>query len=247
MTSIFAHRGYSGYYPENTMAAFRAAAQTGCAGIELDVQLSKDGEVVIIHDEKVDRTTNGSGFVKDFTLAQLQQLDARFKFGTDIPFVTIPSLRQYLSFVRRTRLFTNIEFKTGKIGYDGIEKKVIDLVHQYGLQNRVWYSSFHHDTLRRVKQILPTANVGLLVESLPAGIEEYAIRFGASSVNVYSAFLNQATVDNLHAYGLKAQAWTPNTEQEMTRLYQIGTDVLITNYPERGVQVVRNRQMNHLM
>lgn len=246
MTSIFAHRGYSSYYPENTMSAFYAAAQTGCNGIELDVQLSKDRQVVVIHDETVDRTTNGTGYVKDYTLKQLQKLDARFKFGTNSNFVTIPSLEEYLSFIRRTRLLSNIELKTDKIRYTGIEQTVIQLVNKYGLQNRVCYSSFNEDSVRLIKQMVPSAKVGLLIKILPDGVEEHAKKLGATSLNVYSAFLNQETVNNIHRYGLKAHAWTPNTREEMARLKEIGTDVLITNYPQLGLQVVNNRQFVRL-
>lgn len=243
MTSIFAHRGYSGYYPENTMTAFRAAAQTECTGIELDVQLSKDGEVVIIHDEKLERTTNGTGFVKDHTLAQLQKLDARHKFGTETPYVTIPSLREYFAFIRTTNLLTNIELKTGRFEYDGIEQKVIDLVKEYDLLDRVWYSSFNHYTIQRIKQILSTANVGLLIDCWIIGIGEYAAKHEATSVNACSAFLTKKITDELHAYGIKAQAWTPNSEEELAFLYQNGVDVLITNYPELGVKVVKNEKL----
>lgn len=247
MTSIFAHRGNSGYYPENTMSAFRAAVPTGCAGIELDVQLSKDGEVVIIHDEKLDRTTNGTGLVRDHTLAELQKLDARGRFGTDVPFVTIPTLREYLEFVRTTNLFTNIELKTSRFEYPGIEQKVLDLVKEYDLLDRVWYSSFNHYSIQRVKQIYPSANVGLLIDCWIVGIGAYAARLGANSVNSSIAFLTKKTVDELHSYGIKAQAWTPNTKEELTRLYQDGMDVLITNYPELGVKIVNDHQLKPLL
>ena len=106
---VFAHRGYSGRYPENTMTAFREAMKAGTDGIELDVQLSKDGQLVIIHDETLDRTTTGKGYVKDYTLSELKQLDASGRFLTG---ERIPAFEEYCEWVKDTSLVTNVELKT---------------------------------------------------------------------------------------------------------------------------------------
>ena len=109
----FAHRGFSGKYPENTMLAFQKAYEAGADGIELDVQLTKDGQVVVIHDEKVDRTTNGTGLVRDYTLEELRKLDASYIYTGEMGFNPIPTFEEYCAWVAGTDLVTNIELKTG--------------------------------------------------------------------------------------------------------------------------------------
>ena len=128
----YAHRGFSGEYPENTMLAFKKAYETGCEGIELDVHLSKDGHLVVIHDETVDRTTDRTGFVRDFTLQELQEINA----GTEEAFEGIPSFEEYCIWVKDLPLITNIEIKTNRYYYPGIEEKVLAMVEKYQLQKK---------------------------------------------------------------------------------------------------------------
>ena len=123
---VYAHRGYSGKYPENTMLAFRKAAETGCDGIELDVQLTKDGKIVVIHDETVDRTTTGTGRVKDYTYEELIKLDAAKLFGGKYGFCPIPSFEEYCQWAAGQDLVTNIEIKTGVYYYEGLEEKTVE-------------------------------------------------------------------------------------------------------------------------
>ena len=125
---VYAHRGYSGRYPENTMMAFRKAAETGCDGIELDVQLTKDGVVVVIHDEKIDRTTDGAGYVKDYTSEELRKFNAAVLFPEVTDFQSVPTFDEYCAWVAGTGLVTNIEIKTGKYYYEEIEKKTLEIV-----------------------------------------------------------------------------------------------------------------------
>ena len=123
MTKNFAHRGFSGKYPENTMLAFEKAIEAGADGIENDVHLTKDGVPVIIHDELVDRTTNGKGYVKDYTYEELSKLDASYIFP-EYGVLHIPTLREYMELVKDKDIITNIELKTGVFEYPGIEEKV---------------------------------------------------------------------------------------------------------------------------
>lgn len=120
MVQIFAHRGFSGYYPENTMLAFqKVAEETVADGIELDIQLTKDGEIVIMHDEMLDRTTNGSGWLKDHTLEELKMLSVGVNVKGFFPRQTIPTLREYFTWLKTTKLITNIELKTSYFEYEG--------------------------------------------------------------------------------------------------------------------------------
>ena len=165
MTKNFAHRGFSGKYPENTMLAFRKAVEEGVDGIELDVQLTKDGEVVIIHDETIDRTTDGKGLVVSYTYEELRKFDASFKFRGQCGFNPIPTLREYFELVKDKNLVTNIELKTGLNEYFGIEEKVWELIKEYGLEDRVLISSFNHYSVLRMKSIAPNLKYGLLTET----------------------------------------------------------------------------------
>ena len=149
MIRIWAHRGCSFHYPENTLTAFREAVTLpGLTGIETDVQLTKDGVPVIIHDEKVDRTTDGEGWVKDFTLAELQALHIKGKDG-DVP-ERIPTLEELLDLLApylKDGLYLNLELKNSKVLYPGLEQKVVDLVAKYGVESQIVYSSFYARSL----------------------------------------------------------------------------------------------------
>ena len=137
MSKVFAHRGWSGKYPENTMLAFEKAVELGVDGIELDVHLSGDRQLVIIHDETVDRTTNGKGFVKDMTVEQLKALDASAGFMGVYGKTEIPTLREYMELVKDLPLVTNIELKTNIYEYEGLEEMVYEMIKEYSLQDRV--------------------------------------------------------------------------------------------------------------
>lgn len=137
VTNIFGHRGSAGTHPENTMISFQAAEHAGAEGIEFDIQLSRDGVPVIIHDETLERTTNGKGWVKDLTFSELQQLDAGAWFSEKYKGTKIPALEEVLTWAQGNRLLLNLELKTGIVKYPQMEEKVIRLVEQYDLTHRV--------------------------------------------------------------------------------------------------------------
>lgn len=240
MTKLFAHRGFSGRYPENTMLAFQKVAEETLAdGIEMDVQLTKDGEVVIMHDELLDRTTNASGYLKDYTLAELKQLSVGVNFKGFLPRQTIPTLREYCEWVKTTNLITNIELKTSVFEYDGIEQKVLDIVKEYGLEDRMNYSSFNHYTCQRMKELAPDCEIGLLMDTWICNCGAYAVSQKAATVNGSTYFCSKPGIaDELHAVGVKMMAWTPNTREAMQALIDNNVDVIITNYPDLGAEVL---------
>ncbi|MEG0540748.1 MAG: glycerophosphodiester phosphodiesterase [Angelakisella sp.] len=239
MATIFAHRGFSGRYPENTMLAFEKMLETGCAGTELDVQMTKDGELVIIHDETLERTTNGHGLVKDHTLAQLRELTADATYAGKVPPQKIPTLREYFTFIQDTGLITNIELKTSIFQYPGIEQATIDMVHEFGLEDRVWFSSFNHYTILRCKEICPTLSYGLLINCWIKDIGAYAQKLGATTVNAETEFLlEQEIVDDLHAHGIGAQAWTVNRPEQVKQLVETGVEYIITNFPDMAMAAI---------
>lgn len=239
MTMIFAHRGFTGYYPENTMLAFqKAAAETAADGIELDIQLTKDGEIVIMHDERLDRTTNGSGWIKDYPLKELKTLSVGVNVKGFFPRQTIPTLREYFDWFKTTSLITNIELKTGVFEYEGIEAKLAALVGEYNLEKQVWFSSFNHYSLANLKKLLPNAQCGLLMDTWLMNVGAYAASQGAATVNACSYFCcKEGVVEDLHAHGVGLQAWTPNDAQLMKKLVDRGVDSLITNFPDIAAKV----------
>lgn len=240
MVQIFAHRGFSGYYPENTMLAFqKVAEETVADGIELDIQLTKDGEIVIMHDEMLDRTTNGSGWLKDHTLEELKMLSVGVNVKGFFPRQTIPTLREYFTWLKTTKLITNIELKTSYFEYEGIEEKLIAMVKEFGLEDQIWYSSFNHYTVARIKKLMPEAKCGLLTDTWLMNIGEYAASQGAASVNARTYFCSKEGVAaDLHAHNIALQAWTPNDAEMMQELVDAGVDVLITNYPDIAAKVL---------
>lgn len=160
---IWAHRGCSQMYPENTLRAFAQAAKIdGLTGIELDIQMTKDDEIVVIHDERVDRTTDGTGYIKDFTYLQLRQLP--IKTGSDHK-EKIPSIIEVLDLIQeemKAGLLLNIELKNGKIPYEKMEDKILDLIAVRNLEERVIYSSFYTRSLKRIRELEPKTVIGVL-------------------------------------------------------------------------------------
>lgn len=160
---IWAHRGCSQMYPENTLLAFEKAAQIkGLEGIELDIQLTKDGELAVIHDERVDRTTEGTGFVRDYRLTELKKLHI---YADSHPSQEIPTINEVFDLLEaglKAGLRLNIELKNGVYPYEGMEEKIIALVHKRGLQDAVVYSSFYARSLERVRALDAEAEIGIL-------------------------------------------------------------------------------------
>lgn len=237
-TEVFAHRGASGYAPENTLEAFLLAIEQGADGIELDVQLSKDGVPVVIHDETVDRVTGQSGFVKDFTLQELKEmvvLRERFAKYRD---ARIPTLREVLDAVRSSGIAVNIELKTGIYWYPEIEKKVAAIVEETGMKDRVIYSSFNHYSVQKLKSIVPDAETAYLFSDVILRVDDYAAKSGVDGLHpaVYHVKMAEFLSEYL-ASGLKTRVWTVNERADMQQLIDAGVTAVITNYPDIAIAV----------
>ncbi len=235
MTRIFAHRGYSAAYPENTMGAFAAALEAGCDGIELDVQLSRDGRLVVIHDESVDRCTDGSGRVRDLALEELRRLDAgaSFKGGraSGGQPARIPTLEEVLALVRGGAAAINIELKNHLVAYPGLEEKAVAAVREAGMEGRVLFSSFNHPSLLRCKRLAPEIEIAFVVSCWMIEPGAYCEDRGAEYLNPRFGFLDAESHAELRRHGRRAQAWTVNEAAEMERLAALGVDSIITNEP----------------
>lgn len=235
MTEIFAHRGASGYAPENTLEAFRLAMDQGADGIELDVHLTKDGEVVVIHDETLDRTSNGHGKVRDYTLEELK----KFSYHNHMKKyegVSIPTLKEVLDLVKDSAMKVNIELKTGFYWYDGIEEKTMKIVRNSKMEDRVIYSSFNHYSVQKVLEQDSYAETAYLFSDVTLNMEKYAKATGVRGLHPGIYQLKMA--DFLETYlrsGLKVRVWTVNKKEDMKRFIDAGVDGVITNYPDLAV------------
>lgn len=164
-TLKIAHRGYSKKYPENTLESFTAGFE-GADGIELDVHVSKDGQLIVMHDETVNRTTNGKGFIKDLTLKELKALDAGSWKHTQFKGIQVPTLEEVLVLAQRFEdKWINIEVKTDVFDYEGIEQRIIDLINQMKIKSRIVLSSFNFQTLLRFKTLDQSLKLGYLVSN----------------------------------------------------------------------------------
>lgn len=235
---VWAHRGASGYVPENTIEAFRKAVEMGADGVELDVQLSKDGELVVIHDETLDRVSGISGNVRDFTLSELKEIDVcRAIEGYHT--VRIPTLQEVLEELRPTGLSVNIECKTGLYFYPGLEEKVNELVGRLGMEDRIWISSFNHKSVLRMKMLRPEIKAGFLVQDVLADAAGYARYYGVEALHPACYHMQDAgLIEHCKKQGVKVHLWTVNDRADMERYARAGVDALITNYPDQAREVV---------
>jgi glycerophosphoryl diester phosphodiesterase len=227
-----AHRGASGYAPENTMVAFRRAEQLGADGFELDVLLTRDGVPVVIHDETLDRTTDGKGWVHQHTYAELLHLDAGSWFAPAFAGEKIPTLEQVIAEFGK-RMFLNIELKNSYIPMPQLEAKVIELIRRYGVEKNCLVSSFDHHSVADFHELAPEIPIGLLYDCILVHAHEYAKRVGAMALHPYFRCTTKKLVDAAHAEGLQVNVWTVNETSDMHWMLAIGVDAIITNYPDR--------------
>lgn len=236
MTLIFAHRGYAAAFPENTMKAFREAEKASADGIELDVQLTKDGEVVVIHDAKVDRTTDGKGYVKNFEYKELKKLNAAYK-NESIEMEPIPSLRDVLGWLAENNLICNIEIKSGSAAPGELEEKVIKMVREFKLIDRIIISSFNHYSIVYCFRLAPDIEIApLLAEGL------YMPWVYADSIHAkgfhphYAAAPNEIIKASLEN-NISIRPYTVNKESDMRRLFGEGCTALITDDPVKAFKI----------
>ena len=233
MTEIWAHRGASGYAPENTLEAFALAAEMGADGVELDVQMSRDGYLVVAHDERIDRVSNGTGLIRDFTLKELKE----FHFNKTHPEyreARIPTLREVYEALKNTSLWINVELKNGIYFYEGLEERVLELTGRLGMEKRVIYSSFNHHSMVHLKQLNPDALTGLLYSDGIYEASAYAQKIGAGAL--HPAFHNlqyPGVMEQARERGLKVHVWTVNTLEQGQACLKAEVDAVITNYPDK--------------
>ena len=235
---VWAHRGASGYAPENTLAAFQKAVDLDADGVELDIQLTKDDQIVVIHDETIDRTSDGKGWVKDYTLEELRAFNYN-RTKPEYKHADIPTMREVFELLKPTGLFINIEIKTGVVFYEKIKEKILALTKEMGMEDRVCYSSFNHYTVTRIHALKPDAEVGFLYADGPIDMPSYGVKHGVNAL--HPALYNlqyDGFVKECKEKGLKLNVWTVNERPYMEMCCQYGVDAIITNYPDIAKEVV---------
>jgi glycerophosphoryl diester phosphodiesterase len=223
---VIAHKGASGYFPENTLLSFRNAWDLGAHMIELDVHETLDGRLVCIHDSTVERTTNGTGEVQALTYRELAELDA----GKG---ESIPLLEDVLKFAFG-RLQVNIELKV-----IGVEQEVINLVERHSMKSNVLVSSFFHGTLLTIKELNESIATAILVKEPMEDFISYAFDFNVNAINPLHRLVTRELVKDLHSVSLKVYPWTVNDSSRMKTLYSLGVDGVVTDYPDKAVDILR--------
>ncbi|MGA2526808.1 MAG: glycerophosphodiester phosphodiesterase family protein [Smithellaceae bacterium] len=235
--TAIAHRGASAYYPENTMESFQGAISMGADMIELDVQLTSDGEVVVFHDEKLTRCTNGKGRIADYTLAELKKLDAGSWFGKEYQGAKIPTLEEALSLCR-DKIAVNIEIKTEAVDENirnGIEEKSLNIVEMRGMREHIVFSSFDPRAIRHLKEIDRIVTAAVLFEKgyygskLPSEIIEL---LGADAFNCSQNELSKKWLMNLKSNNIPVNIYTVNDKKNMRRFLDMGVSGIFTNKPD---------------
>lgn len=243
--TVIAHRGYRDVAPENTMSAFRKAYQIGVNMVELDVSLTKDREVAIMHDDTIDRTTNGKGNIEDKTLAELKELDAGSWFSPVFKGEQVPTLGEVLEFAK-DKICVNIEIKSytvEKRSQTGIEAKVVELIKKYDMKEHVLVSSFSQEALRRIKVIDPSVPTALLIVS--DGIfnsqTSMAKKVNSDAINELYNFTRGSEIEKSQKNNLKVNVWTINDPHAMSELIDKKVDGLITDRPDLALKVLADK------
>src|SRR5699024_4442088 len=238
---IYAHRGSSGTHQENTLPAFAEAARVKADGIELDVQMSKDGQLVIIHDDTVDRTTNGKGKVSEKTFAELRKLNAGSWFDPSYTSTKVPTLKEVLDLLvaRNYRGILDIELKTDQEEYPGIEQKVSELLKSANWPFTYFYTSFNDHSLDRIHQLEPEIAISYIM-----GNSDKKVALAKEVDFVEGIHPDMTWVLNhqeqIQEYPKKIRPWTIDDKEQMRLCIALNLDGFFTNYPEIAMNVKRN-------
>lgn len=232
MTQIIAHRGASKYAPENTMPAFEKAMEAGADGIETDVQLTRDGIPILIHDEKLHRTTNGKGFVQDYTFAELQKLDAGSWFSEDFSGTRLLSVEELLIWIKDKPLKLHLELKNNKIDYPELEIKTYNLLEKHELNERVVFSSFNPLSLERLKQIDRTIPAALLLSQKNKDYFLAARELEVSALHIKYRLLNDKLMKKAKENNIAIRVYTVNRPSQLRNCFRLKCDGVFTDVPD---------------
>lgn len=233
---VIAHRGASFYHPENTLAAFELAYQQGADGIETDVHLSKDGIAMLIHDAKINRVTNGTGFVNQLTCQELKTYDMGSWFNTQYHSERMITLTEFLQWAQDKNLVLNLELKTVDMDYPLIEEIVYQEVIKYDMLNQVVFSSFNSQTLEKLKKIDPDTKVAILASRHKLTLLQMSQQLHFNGVHLKHNYIDRVITKKHHRAGIYVAVYTVNDPNQMRRCFQANCDMIITDRPDLAIE-----------
>ena len=241
LPQVLAHRGASGWAPETTLAAYRLALEMKVDYLELDVHMTKDGEIVAIHDTTVDRTTGGKGAVGDFTLDQIKQLDAGSWFNKAHPDRArpefagqkIPTLQEVIDLARNTSAGLYIETKNPELYPPSFEAKLLEIIRLNSFEKRVMIQSFNALSVQKAKKLDASIPTALLIENIADDPVDAVLAAGANELAIHFKLLTPAILGKAQEKGLSVAVWTVDEVEDLKRMIWLGVERIITNYPDR--------------
>jgi len=239
MTEIIAHRGSSSTAPENSKASILKALIDGATGVEIDLQLTKDNEVVVIHDETIDRTSSGLGFVKDMTLKELQKYDIGSFFDPKFKSERIMTLKEALKLLKTSKII-NLEIKKMINFNHNIEKEVVKVLDSINLDNNIIVSSFNHESLDIIKRINNKIKTAPLFYAKLYKPWEYAKGLSSDYLHLYYKAVDKTLIKNCHKNDIKVNVFTVDNERDLKKMIDINVDGIITNYPLRALKLLKS-------
>lgn len=237
---VIAHRGASAYAPENTLSSLKLAVEQGAQAVEIDVQLTKDGKLVVIHDWKVDRTTNGEGYIHELDFDYIRSLDCGSWFSDEFKGERVPTLKEVFEVIPETMML-NIEIKEIERGRSGFEKMVLDEIYEAGRLDSVIISTFHHGIIKRLHEMEPKLKLALLTSSEILNLNKYLDDNGLKSYSYHPEvnLITKDTIKELEERDIKTYVWTVNTLVDFKWLASIGVHGVITNYPDVMLEEIK--------
>jgi len=235
---IFAHRGFSSKYPENTLPAFEAAINLGVNGIEIDVQFTKDGKIVITHDEILERTTGTKGFVFSSTYEELLKLN----FSNPMPEFAetkIPLLSELLDILKNTNILLNVELKNSIVEYAGLEGAVITMAKQYDMTERIILSSFNHKSMVKAKEISKDVQTALLYSCVLHDVVSYVKSTKADAIHPLFWTIKEDLIIDCMKNNILIRPWTVDIPEYIEKMIESKVDSIITNYPDIALSLLK--------
>lgn len=229
----YAHRGASEYLPENTMLAFYTGIYMGANGIETDIQRTKDGILVLFHDDTLTRVTGQTGSVEDYTFLQLQKFDVHKNGFTD----KIVAFEDFLQHFSHRDITFAIELKG-----QGVETDTADLLRKYGMEKKTVVTSFHLDYLKTFRAYAPEFQIGYLTESIDNNTLTHLKNMGAEEFCPEAQLMTPALVEKWHSLGFRVRAWGVYNEELMRHVYACGADGMTVNFPDKLTQHLKNHK-----
>lgn len=251
---IIAHRGANRYAPQNTIPAFEKAVELGADGTETDVHSTKDGYIVICHNDTVDEMSNGTGAIGSYMFEDIRKLDFGSKFSKDFAGVTLPTVEEYLECMQKSDKLSvmNIEIKPCKTDRADIVRKTIDAAKAYGLFDELLISSFDYKMLVEAKKYDPKCKTAYLYPIYGQVVRRWffqplhlAKKIGCDALHPHKAFATKALVRRAHAAGMKVNAWTVDEEKDVIQMLENGVDGIITDRPDYVESVVDRYLAEH--